>query len=86
MCYVHLVTLHTDGLLIVREWGFIRLGGGSISKIVQCKAPHEILGCVAFCTILISELSRHACVTFCATFGIFPHVLSLEITYALSYL
>ena len=36
-------------------------------------------GGVAFCTILVSELSHHVRATFCATFGIlFPYVLSLE--------
>ena len=35
---------------------------------------NEILGCVAFCTILFS-----------VTFAFFPYVFSFEITYALSY-
>lgn len=46
---------------------------------------NEILGCVAFCTVLISEHSYHACVTVCANFAFFPYLLSFEITYALSY-
>ena len=60
------------------------MGGGGVFK--NCAVPVQNFSGVAFCTILISELSHHVFVTFCTSFGIFPHVLSLEITYALSYL
>ena len=50
------------------------LGGSIFYKLCGAK----IFGCATFCTILIGELMCHACVTFCATFGIF-YVLSLEL-------
>ena len=80
-----------------QTWGYIHvmLGGGRKTiktftgfHLQKCLGgsilKNKKFGGVAFCTILISELSHHVRATFCATFGIlFPYVLSLETTYAL---